>query len=142
MRISRWNRSGPSDGGQLGMEHLERHRPVVAEVVRQVDRRHAAAAQFPIEPVPVAEGGLESGAEVGHGWPYFPTGVNETSARHRRFVHEPALGHGHDGDAVAIGQVGQRPRGERDGRGLRVELEVPSLKLSSACLVWKNTISL
>src|SRR6476469_10771124 len=48
---------------------------------------------------------------------------------HRRLVHEPALGHGHDGDAVAIGQVGRRARGERDGRGLRVELEMAQLEV-------------
>ena len=42
-RISRWNRSAPSDGGELGAEDLEGDRPVVPEVVGEVDRGHAAA---------------------------------------------------------------------------------------------------
>ena len=66
---------GAERRGELRMEHLERDRAVVPEVLREVDRGHAAAAELALEPVAVGEGGLESRAEVGHGWPYFPSGV-------------------------------------------------------------------
>ena len=65
--ISRWKRSGPSDGGQLGMEHLERDRPVVLEVAGEVDRGHAAAAELALEQVAAAQPFLELRAQVRHG---------------------------------------------------------------------------
>ena len=37
--------------GALGRQDLERDPPVVAEVVGQVDGRHAALAQLPLDPV-------------------------------------------------------------------------------------------
>ena len=57
---------GAERGGQLGVEHLERDRAVVAEVLRQVDGGHAAAPELALEPVAVGEGGLERGAEISH----------------------------------------------------------------------------
>ena len=54
-RISRRNRSGPSDGGELGVEHLERDRPVVLEVAREVHRGHAPAAELALDRVAVAQ---------------------------------------------------------------------------------------
>ena len=77
IRISRWNRSGPSEAAELGVEHLERDRAVVLEVARQEDRRHPAAAELALERVVGAEPGLELGAEVGH------HGVPSTSFRNR-----------------------------------------------------------
>ena len=65
-RISRWNRSGPSDCGELGVEHLERDRAVVLEVVREVDRGHAAAAELAVEGVATRQAGFELRAQVGH----------------------------------------------------------------------------
>jgi hypothetical protein len=41
--------------GQLGVEHLERHRPLVPEVPRQVHRGHAAPAQLPLDGVTLGE---------------------------------------------------------------------------------------
>ena len=56
--------------GELRMEHLERDRPVVLQVLGQVDGRHAAAAELAVERVAVGEGGLELRAELGlHGVP-------------------------------------------------------------------------
>ena len=54
--ISRRNRSGPSDGGELGAQDLERDRAVVPEVVGEVDRGHAAASELALEAVAVGQG--------------------------------------------------------------------------------------
>jgi hypothetical protein len=35
---------GPERGGDFGEQHLQGHRPVVLEVLRQIDRGHALAA--------------------------------------------------------------------------------------------------
>ena len=52
--------------GELRVEHLERYRPVVLQVLRQVDSRHAAAAELALERVPLAQRRLERGPDVGH----------------------------------------------------------------------------
>ena len=62
---------GPQRGGELGMQHLERDRPVVLEVVRQEDGRHAAAPQLALERIQASQAVLESCTEVGHGKPRF-----------------------------------------------------------------------
>ena len=49
VRISRRKRSGPSVAAQLGVQDLERDRPVVPEVMGEVDRGHAAAAELALE---------------------------------------------------------------------------------------------
>ena len=46
---------GPERGGQLGVEHLERHRPVVPEVLGEIDRGHAAAPELALERVAVGQ---------------------------------------------------------------------------------------
>ena len=46
--------------GQLGAQHLERDRTVVAQVPGEVDRRHPAAAELALERVAAGQGGLES----------------------------------------------------------------------------------
>ena len=46
---------GAERGGQLGVEHLERDRPVVPEVLGEVDRGHAAAAELALEPVAIRQ---------------------------------------------------------------------------------------
>ena len=59
---------GAERRGQLGMQHLERDRPVVALVTGEVDRRHPAAAELPLEDVAVGERGGELGDGFGcHG---------------------------------------------------------------------------
>ena len=142
-RISRWNRSGPREAAELGVQHLERDRPVVAQVAGEVDRRHAAAAELALDRVAAGERGLDDRTEVGHD----PLATSRRLERKllpadRRLVHEPALRHGHDRDPVPIRQVGRCARGQRDGGRLRVELEVAELEVLQRLVVWKNTISL
>ena len=67
-RISRWKRSGPSVGGQLGVQHLEGDRPVVPEVLREVDRRHAAAPELALDRVAAGQRALQLLAKA-HGVP-------------------------------------------------------------------------
>ena len=50
---------GAERRGELGMEHLEGDRAVVLEVLGQVDRRHAAAAELALERVAIGERRLE-----------------------------------------------------------------------------------
>jgi hypothetical protein len=56
---------------ELGMEHLERHRPVVAEVLGQKHGSHAATAKLAFEAVPVGQAVLELLAQVCHPRPWF-----------------------------------------------------------------------
>jgi hypothetical protein len=45
----------------FGVQHLERHRPVVLEVVGKIDGRHPATTQLLVEAVTRGEGGPETG---------------------------------------------------------------------------------
>ena len=65
-RISRWNRSAPSAGGDLGVEDLERDRPVVAQVAGEVDSGHAAAAELALDEVAITECCGQRGVDCGH----------------------------------------------------------------------------
>jgi hypothetical protein len=42
------------------VEYLQRHRSVVPEVVREIDRSHATTAELALERVAVGQGGLEA----------------------------------------------------------------------------------
>ena len=44
-----------SRGGDLGFQHLDRDVPVVAQVAREVDRRHPAASQLSLETIPIRD---------------------------------------------------------------------------------------
>ena len=55
---------GAEDGGELGLQHLERHLAVVLQVLRQVDGGHAPLAQLPLDAVAVGQGGGEAGQGV------------------------------------------------------------------------------
>ena len=57
---------GADHGGELRAQHLERDLAVVLQVLRQVDRRHAAGADLAFDPVAVGEGYLEPALELGH----------------------------------------------------------------------------
>ena len=57
---------GSEDGRQLGVHHLERDQPVVAHVARQIDRGHAALAEFALDLVAAGERGLELVQAVCH----------------------------------------------------------------------------
>jgi hypothetical protein len=52
-------------GGDLRVQHLERHRPIVLEILRQVDRGHAAATELPLNPVSIGQGGRQLVHSVG-----------------------------------------------------------------------------
>ena len=56
------------DGGQLGMEHLERDRSVVLQIMGKKYRGHATAAELMFETVALGEGGPETGQGVDQGW--------------------------------------------------------------------------
>ena len=59
----------PQRGRQLGVKDLEGDRPVVADVLGQVDRRHAPAAELPLDRVAAGEGSSQPGSGFGHyGW--------------------------------------------------------------------------
>ena len=60
---------GAEAGRELGVEQLERDRPVVFEVLRQEYRRHPAAPELPLERIARAKAFQELGAQVGHGRP-------------------------------------------------------------------------
>src|SRR5829696_20489 len=49
---------------ELGVEHLERHLTLMAEVFGQVDRGHASAPQLALEYVPIRQGGRQSRGNV------------------------------------------------------------------------------
>jgi len=55
---------GPHARGERGVEDLEGDGPVVPEVGGQVDGRHAAAAQLPLDAVAIAEGGIQRGQGI------------------------------------------------------------------------------
>ncbi len=61
---------GADDRRQFGLQHLERHLAAVLQVLGQIDRRHAAAPQLPLDSVALGEGGREMAhllAWIGHG---------------------------------------------------------------------------
>jgi len=64
---------GTERGGQRGMEHLERHRAVVLEVLREEDRGHAPAPELALEGVAGAQAFLKLRAQVGHARPGWGT---------------------------------------------------------------------
>ena len=63
--ISRSNRSAPCCRDQLGVQHLEGDGSVVPEVVREVDRGHAAPAELALDGITVLEGVFQ-GRSNGH----------------------------------------------------------------------------
>ena len=57
---------GAERGGELWAEDLERHRTVVTEIARQVDRGHAPAAELTLDRVPALQGGAQFGGPIRH----------------------------------------------------------------------------
>ncbi len=51
---------------QFGMDHLDGDLAIVLQVLRQLDRRHAAATELPLDPVVAGKRGLEPGKDIGH----------------------------------------------------------------------------
>jgi hypothetical protein len=57
---------GTESRRELGMQDLKGHLAVVPQVVRDVDRGHAAAPELMVEAVAVANSGTEPREEVRH----------------------------------------------------------------------------
>src|SRR6266850_2725092 len=55
--------------------------------------------------------------------------IRKLLASHRRLIHKAAFGHRHDGDALAVGEIGRGAGSESNRRSLRVELEFPLLEV-------------
>ena len=58
---------GAHEGGQLGLQDLQRDLSFVLEVVGQVDRRHAALTEFTLNRVAALEGCVQAGDGIEHG---------------------------------------------------------------------------
>ena len=58
--------AGPDGPGDVGPEDLDRHPPVVLEVVRQVDGGPPAAAELALDGIAGGEGCLELRERAGH----------------------------------------------------------------------------
>src|SRR5438309_8682965 len=58
---------GPDGGSKLGAQDLERHGPVMAKVLGEIDRRHSPAAEFALDRVTPGEGALKANQLVCHG---------------------------------------------------------------------------
>jgi hypothetical protein len=52
---------GAEDGAEFRAEHLDGHLAPVLEVLGEIDRGHAAGAEFPLNAVAVGEGHTERG---------------------------------------------------------------------------------
>ena len=57
----------PYDGGQLGLQDLERHLAVVLDVFGQIDRCHTTLSEFSLDRVLAFEGGSQAGKIGEHG---------------------------------------------------------------------------
>ncbi len=57
---------GPDSGGDVGVEHLDRDRPLVASIVREVHVRHASAAELAVDDVAFTENLLDLIEESAH----------------------------------------------------------------------------
>ncbi len=57
---------GAEDGCEFGPQHFHRHLAVVLQVLGEIDRGHAARAEFFLDGVAVGEGGFETVEGVGH----------------------------------------------------------------------------
>jgi hypothetical protein len=68
--------------GQLLVQDLEGNGPIVPEIARQIDRRHAAPAELALEQVAVAEGIRQRRVDCGHGnamWGQLKSGRDEAN---------------------------------------------------------------
>ena len=53
-------------GGELRAQHLDGDLAAVLEVLGEIDRRHAALAELPLDAVAVGQGYLEAIMDLGH----------------------------------------------------------------------------
>src|SRR5690242_5438741 len=57
---------GPQARGQVWAEYLESDRPAVFQVLRQIDGRHAPAADLAFDPIALCERDLEVAEQTAH----------------------------------------------------------------------------
>ncbi len=60
---------GAQGSREVGMENLEGHGAVVAEVLGQVDGGHAAPTELALDAVATSQGVTQSARQIGHGAP-------------------------------------------------------------------------
>ena len=54
----------PEGGGEIGPEDLERHQPVVAEILGEINRRHPAFTEQALNDIAAREGGVQTGDQI------------------------------------------------------------------------------
>jgi len=54
-------------GGHLGRQHLDDDLALERSLLREEHAAHSPAAELPVDPVGVAEGGLQASQKVAHG---------------------------------------------------------------------------
>jgi hypothetical protein len=55
------------DSREFGLQYLQGDPPLVAQVIRQVDRRHPTLTELAVDSVAAFESCVQTGDEVGHG---------------------------------------------------------------------------
>src|SRR5262249_2660149 len=56
----------PDDRGEFGAQHFDRYLAVVLEIVGQVDRRHTALTELPLEAIAIGQGGYQRFRDGSH----------------------------------------------------------------------------
>src|SRR5438552_11877283 len=80
---------GAETHGQLGMQHLDGHRALVAHVSREIHGRHATPPDLAVEVVAVRYGGLQTAEQVAHLTPSSPPPIPFSACR-RSCARSPA----------------------------------------------------
>ena len=57
----------PKRDREFGAQHLDRHQTFVLQILGEVDRRHPAAADLPLDGVAVGESGFQAVEHLRHG---------------------------------------------------------------------------
>ena len=87
---------GANHGGQFGSQDLERDVAVVFDIVREIDGRHAAGAEFVLDGVAVGQGCGEA-VDIGH------------------WLRAMAMGYGLWAMGDRLSAIGSRLIGDADG---------------------------
>ena len=117
--------------GEIGVQHLDRDLAVVLEVVREVDRGHAARAELALDAVAVGEGRAET-QEWGARAQKVPHGAVLDQTREATSLEWPAtnwcagVGSG-TGRPAATAPCGARSRNEHGHPRMRCAHGAPSL---------------
>ena len=110
----------PQRLGQGGMQHLERHRARVREILGQVHRGHAPAAQLALQPVAVRQSGRQSRGDPLDDDPSVPNRTSRGGSTHgnlwtrdrsgsvtqrRETIEVYRLGRGYTGIRQSFGRI-------------------------------------